>query len=298
MKYRRYPLITVLFVVLAFLKINTTHAEAYIECYKCSSTETKWSADAWAQKNVTQSEADRRIYKDVHIIDLYYRSITSYQVSLRTQPKPPPSNPFPPIYVPDSRLITTPSHLIAEINDLKNALQAVKEEAESLTIPKTILANAWESVNCAYCTNQINDYVNQQTAGKIATAQHVLEHFILMFGLINTSTPDTYIIPLEAGGKIIVKVKITNAPIQIDVKVLNYIDIDNNSVPPSSSKLKNMRIRVTSKENANVINGYINVFSLHIPEQTGTATITDCPIGPDGISPECPIDKKDKGSNN
>ena len=277
-------------VVGVIFNLKQVNAENYVECYQCSNSDTKSSADSWANMHVSQREADRRVTKDIHIIDLYNKLVTSYNVTLRSQPKPPPAAPFPPEYVPYSQLIITPAHLQAEMNDVKGSMIALKQKAESLVIPTTVIENAWESIGCAYCQNQINDYVNQHISGKLQTAQMVVERVALMFGLINTSTPDTYIIPLESGGHVVVKVTVTHAPTQLEIAVIKFVDIDNNTVPPSATNLKNVRVRVTKVEYASSMNRYLNLFSFYIPLQTGTATVTDCGSGPDGQPKECPGD--------
>ncbi|MGS2721475.1 hypothetical protein [Paraglaciecola aestuariivivens] len=231
----------------------------YGECYGCSE-----NASIGVAVGLAREHADESPLFTVHIANIKHMLVYSFKVVDR-----------------DGEItinsISTPSDIESKMKDVVEAYSLLRERATSTQIPKTIMSSAWEYVNCLYCKNNITDYLASTLHGQILRAGQTVNTIAELFGLVKTNVPNQFNIPLEAGGKVIIKLEV-DAQANLYIEVVDVVDSDNNSIPFEASKLHNARIVVSSYANAQAINSFINRFNFYVPKgMTGKVTITDNP---------------------
>ncbi len=87
--------------------------------------------------------------------------------------------------------------------------------------------------------------------------------------------PNTYTIPLESGGEILVKMRIQQ-DVELSVDVLRATDVDGNDVPFERSQLGGLGVHLGHIGRPVIINGYINPVGYSVPHNTGRVIITEC----------------------
>lgn len=233
----------------------------YGECYDCSGTDVQVKVD-----NIVLQNMDGFSLLKVHIADIKNTAIYSYTAIDRDG-------------LISLEAAAVPSYLKSQMEEYEDAYDTYSKAAKNLEIPKTVLGSAWEYVNCAYCLNDITDYVSGSLQGKAMQAGEVLTELAEIFGLIKTSIPNQYSLSLAAGGKIVVTLEV-DADANLYIELVKVIDDDNNTIPAYADKLKDLVIKVDSDEKLAIINSFINRFGYHakVPDTpTGSVTITDIP---------------------
>ncbi|WP_434952874.1 hypothetical protein ACRWQL_06965 [Shewanella sp. HL-SH4] len=270
-----YTLITKI-CIMAFIMFSTSsYANNYVECYDCSSEEMKSIALTWAKNNISVSEAQNNVRKDVHLINILNNDAESYRVHLQLVQIPPP---LPSTYLPFGEKINTPIEILGPLSDLKASRSQLLSAGSTLTIPSSVISDAWQFTNCAFCENNVDDFLNSHLNGEILTVQLTLTAIVKTFGLIETGIPETFRINLESGGYLELLIKLNNEPTSLKVVVTKAVDQDNNTVPFSADKLRRLIIQVSSLNRATSIDAFINNFNFAIPHRMGFITITDCPL--------------------
>ncbi|WP_144204422.1 hypothetical protein [Shewanella sp. KCT] len=228
----------------------------------------------WAKNNISDSEARSNVHKDVHLINILNNDAESYRVHLQLVQMPPP---LPSTYLPFGEKINTPAEVLGPLANLKKARSQLSSAGNNLTIPTSVISDAWQFTNCAFCENSVDRFLNTNLNGEILTVQLTLTAIAQTFGLIETGIPDTFRINLESGGYLELLIKLNNEPTSLKVIVTKAVDQDDNTVPFSADKLRSLIIQVSSVHRAAGIDAFLNNFNLAIPHRMGVITITDCP---------------------
>lgn len=244
-----------------------------IECYGCNSTAEHGVASAWAMNNISETEARAGTSKKVVVIDLLGRKISTFQ-AFRKAVQPPP--PLPMQYLPHLVTVANDPALELQMKDLISAESRLKAAVAPMTIPKSVIAHPWEFINCAYCQNHIRDYLNNSIQGEVETVAQLVNHFATTFGLLKTSLPNTYRLPLQSGGQITFKLTLTNSPIELELEIISVSDENGNNIPLVASQLKGLNLQIMSLQHARIINFFINPYQMFVEVRTGRVTIKDC----------------------
>ncbi|WP_144209226.1 hypothetical protein [Shewanella donghaensis] len=266
-------LMKVCFIACMIFSANI-YANNYVECYDCSSEEMKSVALTWAKNNISDSEARNNVRKDVHLINILDNNVESYQVHLQLVQVPPPLSST---MLPFGEKIYTPIEVSRLLVDLESARSQLLNAGRNLTVPTSVVSDAWQFTNCAFCENNVDSFLNSSLSGEILTVQLTITAIAKTFGLIETGIPDTFRIELEAGGFLELLITINNEPATLKVVVTKAVDQDNNTVPFSADKLRNLIIQISSVNRASNIDSFLNNFNLAIPHMMGVVTINDCP---------------------
>ncbi|WP_158769990.1 hypothetical protein [Paraglaciecola sp. L1A13] len=250
-----------------------------VECFDCSYSQRNAKANTWAMQNISNSSLGIANAQSVNIVDLSNREISTFKVwkQMTTLPPPHPSTPLP-----YTSAQNTPEPVQNHMDALITAFSNLKSKADSIvfpTSPETGIIDAWSFVNCAFCQNDVNTFLNESMYGELRAAELTLVSIAEAFGLIQTSISDSFKIGLESGGELIIKLTIladSSDGDYLEVEIVEVIDADNNSVPQNAAGLSGLNIRVGSENQANHINLLIGAFGYFIPVRTGVVTIKDC----------------------
>lgn len=257
---------------------HSANADNFLECNACSNSQELAAVNTWAKGNISVSEAQSGVTKELSVINLYQAKITTYRVGLKQTPVPPPIFND---YLPYSTPITTPAYYKQLMQDFRVAKQALDASFNNLVIPTSEVSSAWQFVSCAFCENNVSRFLNDSLYGDIRTVTLTVETLAQTFGLLSTGIPNTYLITLEAGGHLEIVMTLTNDPISLKVVVTKVVDENGNTVPFTSDKLKNLLVQIASIRQAEQINSFINRFQLYVPIKMGYVVITDCPDSED-----------------
>lgn len=261
-------------IILAFAT-SLSFAESNVElCNGCSSATMQGKANSWAKRNINTAGV-KKLY---HAIDLQNKVFETYEVELRQVLLPSPQG-F--ALAPYSRRIPTPHEVSTKIQDLFGQSKSLKMAAESVVIPKEIVKDAWEFVNCAYCRSRVESFIRQQAT--VESTVLSLESVMRSLGILSAEMPNTYRIPLESGGELLIKLTIQQ-DVNLTVEVLRATDIDGNDVPFSAPLLNGLSVYIGSTDRPVVIDFFILPLGYDVPNQTGRVIIKDCTAPPD---PKC-----------
>lgn len=276
-------LVTLLFIFAISIFSSTSNAgtiyevmsdtDGVIECYNCQSTTENIFVNVWAWHHFTDQESASGVSKELTIIDLYNTSTKTFSIVMEADPSRQTDDGSI-WYQPRKTLVSTPTFIQSKMQSVTTALEDFNDEASDLEIPESIVDDAWRFVNCAYCKNDINDFVNSRLSGKKLVVEGTIISIAQAFNLINTAVPNEFILPLAVGGHIKVKLTITAQPIQLDVEIVEVVDKHNNTISTSASNLKGQNIRIVDMNQARFIQNILNNFHLKIPLKIGIVTIT------------------------
>tara|TARA_R110000744_G_scaffold13499_25_gene39256 strand:+ start:5367 stop:6176 length:810 start_codon:yes stop_codon:yes gene_type:complete len=253
---------SMILATLAYLAYGTANAaDSYVECFDCTYSQKVAVAKSEAYPYFQAMGGGR--YR-IHVIDIARRLITSFQI-------------WEIDGVISVSTYATPSDVESYMSDLRNDINELNLAAKSVTIPTTVMVNAWDYTNCRYCKNNVTQYLQNTLEGKINEATQSVIALAQAFNLVNTNLPNQYSFPLESGGRIIVELGLS-AESDLTLVVVDVIDESNNSVPTTVQSLKDAKIFLGSGQAATTINSFINIFNYYVPKGvTGTVTIRDCP---------------------
>ena len=258
-------------------------ANIYVECYDCTSAEMLSASTRWGDENLTKSDFMKGITKDVHVINIIDNKIETYNVKLILMHQQP--MPFRPR--PVSTRVYTPSNIQNKITPFIRARSNLKKATNELIIPASEISNAWQVINCAFCTNNIQRYVNQSLTGERISLQVSLEAMNSFFGLTHTGVPAVYKIKLELGGYVEVKMSITAESTELKIELMKSVDRNGNTVPFKSADLKDLVIQIPSYADADRINKYLNMFYFTTSAKIGYVIIRPCIRIPEQDEYEC-----------
>lgn len=267
-------LINRLFILSLLMLPAIANADAFVNCKNCSVNARSSAAVAWGMQNLKKGPSNT---ETVHVVDFGLMQISSFGIGW-TYIALPPNGPGPQgAWVVYTTPADTPAQLRAPLIRLESSLKTLRTSVEASTIPKEVIAEAWDYVNCGYCSNNIESYLINTFSGDVETVLQLTEALANAFSLIDTSDiSNVYRMQLEAGGYIEVEVTILgNVHLKIDVK--KVVDPDNNTVPSDSGELVNYRIYVSNLLRNGKINSAINPLMLKIPTTaTGVVIIIEC----------------------
>jgi hypothetical protein len=252
-------------IVLLSLYVSTTQGVAFAgeingECYKCSYSQREAVAITLAQQHLDQGESLFR----VHIFDLPNMIISSFKIVDMDG-----------TFVTTS--ITTPADIEQYMMDVKESFQNLRTMANNIVIPTTVIDNAWRYANCAFCENNITDYIRGTLDGQITAATLTIAAIAQAVDLVQTNMPNQYSFALANGGEVIVELGIS-AEATLTMKIVKMIDKNNNTIPAIASSLRQLQIQISTEAEVALINSFINNFNFYVPKGTiGIVTITDCP---------------------
>lgn len=234
------------FVILVSFSTSAISSEV-VECYDCNHSDKIIS---WGMLNLKVGDT-----KNITLVDIYNKNARSYDVILSLTPSLPG---MPEVPIVTYQATSVPSGISVMMSDLNNASNSLIAEAESNSIPKTVISSPWEFVNCGYCRADINDYLNNSLSGKLRTVSATAISVGQALNLINTNVPNEFKIPLEAGGTILVKLTVINSPITLELEILRILDVNNNEVQEDVTKLNNINIKAELEAHIEDMNNYLN----------------------------------------
>ncbi|MBU3020464.1 hypothetical protein [Aestuariibacter sp. A3R04] len=247
--------------------------EVFKECNACSVSERKGVATGWGTSNLTYQDVVNNTVQKVTIIDLAEREASTFNVSAKLVQLP---NGYPNAIVGEAIEASTSVFVKQEMSKLDAAFVSFKDDVQSKSIPSELIPDAWQFVNCAYCENDLSDYLNAQLRYQTETLARQILTVGNLFGISTTGLPNKYKVPLESGGYVVIEAKLYNEPSELRIEVKKVVDSDNNSVPLVSTNLRNLVISLKTANSAANVNSYINVFKFYVPMRTGTVVIRDC----------------------
>ncbi len=258
-----------------FALTNQALADEYIECNNCSATQRLNTANTWARENTQRGSSE---FFRVNVIDLGKYQISTYSVGWRYISLPGGPGPSG-AWVTYSQDKRTSSADQKYMDNLREALSTYKHSVESVEIPKEVIGESWEVVNCAYCQNRVESFLSETFDGQTETIAQLLGQLASAFNLVDVSKiSNTYRVPLEAGGYMEIDIEVL-ADLSMRATIDKVVDSDGNDIPFKAEDLKNLRISVSDLFRNSAINEQINPLSYQIPPQrTGVVTITDCGI--------------------
>jgi hypothetical protein len=65
------------------------------------------------------------------------------------------------VYQPMAIAVTTPTDVSAKTTSLFNGIRNLKSSISDIVIPSDVIESAWEFTNCAYCANNVGDYIRE-----------------------------------------------------------------------------------------------------------------------------------------
>jgi Cu/Ag efflux protein CusF len=280
-----------LFITLfSFFGISKVYAtDVYLQCYEqCSDMQKKKMVRSNVYHNATPDElfSGKRVYKKAHVVNLITGEVNSYRAIIM-----PPEYDYDDVYVSVGEMSVS-SDVKNKIEPARKAFRALKVAASKVTIPKSEIGDAWDFVNCAYCENNVNDFISSSLQGKIETVSVTVATVTQILGLTQTAIPNIYRVNLESGGYIEIKMTLLNTPVVMAIKVLKVVDNNNNTVPLKAEGLNNLRIQVATFQDIIGINNKIRDFNFGAPVRMGYVTISSCTPNPDytGNPGESPCD--------
>lgn len=271
----------VLFItIFSFFGMSKVYAEdGYLQCYEECTTdlEKKHKVRSYVYSNASTSElwTNIRIYKTVHIVNLNTGGVNSYRATIV-----PPEDDTDDVNIQVYE-ISASSIVKNKIKPAADAFRNLSKVANAVTIPSSVVPGAWDFINCAYCENNVNDFVSRTLQGQIETVTTTIATVTAVLGLTYTAIPNTYRIGLEAGGYIEVEMKLLNTPVALTLKVIKVVDNNNNTVPLIAAGLKNLGLQIASFVDIININNKIKDFNFGAPVRMGYVRIRDCTPNPD-----------------
>lgn len=256
-------------------------ADSYVECNDCNQGMRAGAAQAWRQQNMSAPATE-----PVHVVDMNRLETSSFLT--KVNPPAPPSQGHP-IATIGVTAIETPQNVQFVMNDVRSATVQFRAAVTQTPIPTSVIPNAWQMVNCAFCENRIENWVQSQAGAEKLRVQEALVALAQSFGWVHASTANIYIIPLASGGNVEVEITVTNEPITLDVSVVKVTDVDGNDVPQQAPRLNRLQIYLGAPNSASIVNSYINPLLYMVPGRTGIVTIQECPAPhPDSERPCTP----------
>lgn len=255
------------FVLVLAPLLNAAAAEivATEVCTGCDINQIKQNAHNYSYPQLAKMQlGDQILY---HSLDLNTYTTTSVRLTVHEMPFLQTTKK---IFVQEV-IATTPA-LTQRMQNLKAAVAEATDASNSITIPASLISHPWEWVNCAYCENDVNDFLKSRT--NMNQALYNIEEIAKAIGLLKSNLPNTYQIAMENGGFVRIKLSV-DANGKLYIKIWQVVDKNNNTVPLMAVGLAGMRIKVDG--DAALINYWINAFSLGVYDiPRGTVTITDC----------------------
>lgn len=234
-------------------------------CTYCDLTEVKQRGLTFAQSQLANLEVGDKI--NYHSLDLSTYQTTTLSIKVIEVPHLQTTQ-----KVTIANVVETPQPIKLKASELKIAVAEAESVSGDITIPETVVSHPWEWVNCAYCENDVHDFITSQS--NLTGILYTIEEITRGLGLLKTSLPNTYEIPMQGGGKVRIKITL-DANTKLIIKIHQVIDKNNNNVPLQVAGLGGLRIRVNG--DAATINYWINAFNMGIVDiPNGTVTITDC----------------------
>lgn len=256
-----------------FLSVTSYAEEIYKECNHCSIAERKGVARGWGTTNMTYQDVINNTVQKVTVIDLTAREASTFNVTASLIQLP---NGYPNAIVGNAVETSTSTYVKNELSKLDNAFREFKDDVQSNSIPRELIPDSWQFVNCAYCENDLSDYLNAQLRYQSETLARQVLTVANIFGISTTGLPNQYKIPLESGGYVVIEAELFNEPSELRIKLKKVVDSDNNTVPLVSANLRNLVLSLKTAGSAANVNNYINPFKFYVPIRTGTVVIRDC----------------------
>jgi len=258
-----------IFFAFFIISAKVTASESYAECNLCIEINRELTAKSWATKSMTAQSPPERVV----IIDLANREASTYLVSLSYIPGPPG---YPAILASNTSLVTTSTYVKEQLVSVDNAVADFARASQKDEVPKTVIPDAWQFVNCAACENDLSDYLNSQLIFQLETMTQSMQIVADIFGISTTGIPDIFQVSLAGGGTVEFSAKLFNDPVKLKITVIKVIDKDNNTVPFQDKQLKNLILKLSDLNSARNVNTYIMNFQFYVPLRTGYVTVMNC----------------------
>ncbi len=272
----------IMFSIILFFSFPKAFADIYVQCDLCSETDRRSKANQYIRANSSPYDGvESGQQETIHVIDLAGMQASSYDWSLEDFESDLDGN----WVLRSFRKVGTPSTVTTPIKKLKSDVDKLNSAAGNLVIPTSTIEDPWEFINCAYCENGVEDFLNESLEGKILTVSHTINSIAQIFGFGSAGVPNQFRVPLQNGGYLEVKMTLARGSYLI-IDVTKVVDKDGNTVPFKKEGLDGLRVRISDEESARTINNYILEFEFFVPIRTGSVTITDCDIDPNDPDPE------------
>lgn len=246
-----------------------TNAADSIYCNNCSIYDKKSSAESWTSNNTPRNGTT----KQLNVIDLTNNSITTYDTRIITRYQSY-VYPYGYTYQPVVTETQTPSDIANTANNLFAKKSQFSTTINNIVIPESVIPSSWAFTNCAYCANDVSDYIANNT--NVHTLWLQMVSIAGLLGVSNGPTAERHVIKLADGGKIEIEIKLTDTSVTIDV--VKITDPNNNDVPKTSSQLHSGMTFRTSEiyfahfDHYLIKLGYIS----NRDDRTGIVTIQEC----------------------
>lgn len=257
-------------------------------CSGCSATEKNNMALNWAASNITPTQAQQGIKLKFHVLDINEGSVTTFNV-YKIYQYLPYLNPPTYVYTPASEEINTSRDVVAKAQLLYQELDTLSSDLHLIVIPKSVIDSAWEIPNCAYCANNLSDYLNNHP--DVNTGFDNVQNTLNWLNIVDGKLNETWILTLSDGGKVYVNFNLIQKGQIVVVDIVKVIDANNNTVPMEPD-LWGGQILKGSVESAyfQSIQHYLWRFGyMFKPLPNGTVTVEECrnPSDPPSSKPLC-----------
>src|SRR5690606_11724326 len=129
-------------------------------------------------------------------------------------------------YQPDVIETQTPDTFLNASNNFFAKKAQFKSTLNDLVIPISVIPSAWAFTNCAYCANDVADYIRSNS--DVHTVWLQIVSIAQLLGLSGGPSAERHVIRLEDGGEIEIEIKLTDTSISIDI--VKVTDPGNNEV--------------------------------------------------------------------
>lgn len=227
------------------------------ECFACNEQETLSKARETAQGQLIHPPS-----LTIHVADLFSKRISSFEIrkiaqEFQTTPE------------------STPPNIKAYMDRLIDANNMLDQKIRQLIIPVNIISDAWEFVNCAYCKNNVNDYLKNALFDDAIPVQAAIKQLKEAFKLSQTELVEYWEIPLAAEGA----VQLMISKSDIHTLMIKWEDVRDkyNSIPKNASQLHLLKVQVDDDKRIKRINTFVEQFDYQIQSKTpGIVLLKPC----------------------
>lgn len=259
-------------VFFIFLLSGQAGANEYVECNYCSPAMQSTAANTWVSKHTQPGASDPYT---VNVVDLGRYQISTYSVSWKH------------IFLNDeadssaawatyNQQMPTSSEDQKYMDNLKKASDDYLSSLKKVEIPKKLIGEPWEVVNCAYCQNRVQLFLTETLEEQTTAVAKALGQLVSAFGLSDKlKITNTYRVTMEARGYMEIEIDVpTQSLMRATIK--KVIDSDGNDIPFNAKDLKYLKIAVSDLVRNAAINEQINPLMYQIPPaRTGVVVITE-----------------------
>lgn len=262
-----------------FTSFANANTDLVGRCDGCNDTQKQTYARSWAISLLpTNAYPGTVISTVISVVDLKFDTLTTYRIN--SMKLPGGGGMAVPPWQTGVVIVSSPATVATKFNNVKLAKGELLNLLNATVIPTSVVGHPWEFVDCGYCENNIQSYLQSTANGKIEAVWLTSQALLLSFGVLNSPLATTYVINFEGGGQVMIEANIS-VGMKLVIKVIKVIDANNNTVPLKSVDLQNYNIWVPSELASESISSYLNNVGFYLPPGAiGIVTIQDCSKDP------------------